>query len=213
MYMTAQTEGKKAATLYYFHDPMCSWCWGYRPTWEKVESALCDDVVIEYCLGGLAPDSDTPMPADMALAIQSYWRKINAQLGTPFNFDFWHKCTPRRSTYPACRAVLAAKAQLQEREMIFVLQQAYYLRVLNPSDTSTHCQLATEIGLDPEKFASDLLSDEINNQLLAQIALSRKWQVPGFPSLVLLSCEQLIHIPVNYLAADETIDLIRKNLT
>ncbi|MFT6977114.1 MAG: putative protein-disulfide isomerase, partial [Shewanella psychromarinicola] len=23
-------------TLYYVHDPMCSWCWGYRPTWDTL---------------------------------------------------------------------------------------------------------------------------------------------------------------------------------
>ncbi|MDF4306582.1 DsbA family protein, partial [Vibrio parahaemolyticus] len=23
--------------LYYVHDPMCSWCWGYKPTIEKLK--------------------------------------------------------------------------------------------------------------------------------------------------------------------------------
>ncbi|MEF1187337.1 DsbA family protein, partial [Vibrio sinaloensis] len=25
------------AKLYYVYDPMCSWCWGYKPTWRAVE--------------------------------------------------------------------------------------------------------------------------------------------------------------------------------
>lgn len=211
--MISSITTDKIATLYYFHDPMCSWCWGYRPVWEQTETALRHEVSIEYRVGGLAPDSDSPMPPEMAQAIESYWRKINAQLGTAFNFDFWTKCTPRRSTYPACRAVLAAKVQQQERAMIYALQRAYYLRALNPSDISTHWQLAKEISLDLEKFKVDLLSEEINNQLMEQIALARRWQVPGFPSLVLAHAEQLIHIPVDYHSSDETISLVRKNIT
>ena len=50
------------AILYYLHDPMCSWCWGYRPTWLKLKAALPHYVQVEYLLGGLAPDNDEPMP-------------------------------------------------------------------------------------------------------------------------------------------------------
>ena len=28
---------EEKATLYYVYDPMCSWCWGYKPTWDKVK--------------------------------------------------------------------------------------------------------------------------------------------------------------------------------
>ncbi|GAM76629.1 thioredoxin [Vibrio ishigakensis] len=52
----------------------------------------------------LAPDSDEPMPMEMRAAIESYWERISGLLGTEFNHDFWRNNTPRRSTYPACRA-------------------------------------------------------------------------------------------------------------
>ena len=97
----------KLMILYYVHDPMCSWCWGFRPTWQKIQEGLSDDVEVRYLLGGLAPDSQEPMPKSMQLDIASYWGKIQQHIsGTEFNFDFWEKCKPRRSTYPACRAVL-----------------------------------------------------------------------------------------------------------
>ncbi|MCJ8272080.1 MAG: DsbA family protein, partial [Psychrosphaera sp.] len=92
--------------LYYVYDPMCSWCWGYRPAWQALKEQLEPVVDIQYRVGGLAPDSDLPMPADMQTFLQGVWHKINAQLGTQFNHDFWTHCQPRRSTYPACRAVL-----------------------------------------------------------------------------------------------------------
>ena len=77
-----------AATLFYFHDPMCSWCWGYQKTWQKLLEKLPSEVNLTYILGGLAPDDDTPMPEDMQQAIQGYWRKIQTELGAEFNFDF-----------------------------------------------------------------------------------------------------------------------------
>jgi len=51
-------------SLYYIHDPMCSWCWAFRPAWEKIKTSVLSsytDCSVEYVLGGLAPDSDQPM--------------------------------------------------------------------------------------------------------------------------------------------------------
>lgn len=79
---------KANACLYYVYDPMCSWCWGYKPVWDKIESELSDELPINYLLGGLAPDSDVPMPTEMQQQIAGYWRKISDLLGTQFNFNF-----------------------------------------------------------------------------------------------------------------------------
>ena len=112
------------ATLYYIHDPMCSWCWGFRPVWDQVQDELQDTVHIQYVLGGLAPDTDQPMPAKMQVSIRSNWQRIQREIpGTEFNYDFWTICQPRRSTYPSCRAVIASKMQqpLLEKELILAI--------------------------------------------------------------------------------------------
>ncbi|MGB5741033.1 MAG: DsbA family protein, partial [Sedimenticolaceae bacterium] len=93
-----------ACQLIYIHDPMCSWCWGFRPTFEQLCASLPRHVAVRRLLGGLAPDSDQPMPADMQMRLQQTWRRIQQRIpGTRFNFDFWRVCDPRRSTWPACR--------------------------------------------------------------------------------------------------------------
>lgn len=112
--------------LYYVYDPMCSWCWGYKPVWDKIQQALRDKIDIELLVGGLAPDSDVAMPQEMQQQIAAYWKKIENYLGTPFNYDFWTQNVPRRSTYPACRAVLAARQQGSEQMMLEAIQRAYY---------------------------------------------------------------------------------------
>ena len=177
-----------STTLHYIHDPMCSWCWGFHNTWQQVQLQLKDQLSIQYVLGGLAPDSGEIMSDDMRHYIQKNWQKIEKTIpGTQFNYDFWKNCSPKRSTYPACRAVIAAKNQAEkfEKIMINTIQQAYYLQAQNPSETSTLINLAASIGLDKQQFTQDLSSNTTQLQLDQDIALAKSLSSNGFPSLVL----------------------------
>ena len=119
-------------------------------------------------------------------------------LGTEFNFDFWEKCKPRRSTYPACRAVLAAGGQGRYDDMTDAIQRAYYLRAMNPSDIETLETLAAELGLDAERFAVDIRSTETETELQRQIGFARSAPIDGFPSLVLEIGNSMIPVTRNY---------------
>lgn len=162
----------QTAKLYYVYDPMCSWCWGYKPTWEKIQSALADEVTVQYVVGGVAPDSMEPMPIAMREQIASYWKKIENYLGTEFNYDFWTKNTPKRSTYPSCRAVLAARKQGAEKEMLRAIQHAYYLQARNPSDSEVLIAIAAEIGLDEAQFLQDFQSEALNQQFMEELGFA-----------------------------------------
>ena len=124
--------------------------------------------------------------------------------GTTFNFDFWKNNQPRRSTYPACRAALAARQQnpAKEREVITGVQNAYYQRAMNPSNDDTLVQVATENGLDPEKFAADLQSAETHQALLDEIRFARSIGGDSFPSLIMQEGEQLRLIMLSYTDAN-----------
>lgn len=180
---------------------MCSWCWGFRPTWEKIRANLPEDITVKYLLGGLAPDSDIPMPVNMQKDIAGYWRKIQQHIpGTQFNFDFWEKCQPRRSTYPACRAVIAARKQNPEIEqaMIKGIQKAYYLNARNPSDNDTLIDIAESLGLDKNSFTNDLDSQETQHSLLKETEFSRSIGAQGFPSMILDKNGHYFAVPLDY---------------
>ncbi len=203
--------------LYYIHDPMCSWCWGYRPVWEKLQQELPDSLSVEYVVGGLAPDSDQTMSQQMQREIQAHWHTIQSKLGTEFNFDFWIKNTPRRATYPACRAVIAARNQGCEQAMITAIQHAYYLRAMNPSDRDVLLQLAGELfkhGLlsDAGKFAHELESARTVLELERQIALARTLTHSGFPSLIFEYDQRHQPVDIDYLDHTSSLKLVMQLL-
>lgn len=184
--------------LYYIHDPMCSWCWGYRPVWDALKLNLPNTIQIEYVAGGLAPDSNNPMPVEQQAMVKAHWHTIETKLGTKFNYAFWDKNTPRRSTYNACRAAIAADYQDYQVGMVEAIQQAYYLRALNPSDKEVLIDLAKELSLDLSRFITDLNSTETEQVLMQQIRFARELTQQGFPSLVLEHNGVRHSIAINY---------------
>ncbi len=188
-------------TLYYIHDPMCSWCWGFDPALTKLLTSLPESIQVRRLLGGLAPDTDQPMPKEMRAYIENTWKKIQHEVpGTKFNFEFWNACTPRRSTYPACRAVIASRkwGDQYDRIMTHAIQRAYYIEARNPSENSTLIELASEIGLNRSEFKTLLESDATHKKLISEIALCRQLNAMTFPSLVLKKQHSLAHIPIEY---------------
>ena len=187
--------------LYYIHDPMCSWCWGFSKTWSKVIKELNSDIEIIYVLGGLAPDNNEIMDERMREYVQMNWKKIEKRIpGTRFNYNFWQECQPRRSTYPACRAVLATNNQDKnlESNMINKIQQGYYLQAKNPSEDDVLVGFANELGLDIKRFGIDLNSEETNKRLMQNIELAGSLNIYGFPSLILHANNTSKHIVIDY---------------
>ena len=198
-------------TLYYIHDPMCSWCWAFRPTWLKVLKLLPSHINVSYLLGGLAPDSNLPMSLENQKYVKDNWIRIQKVVpGTEFNFDFWTLNEPRRSTYPSCRAVISAKKQHPNFEVLMTegIQKAYYLKAQNPSNEDTLIKIARDIGLNEESFKEDLKSSEVNDHLLDQIHTTTTMPISGFPSLVLVKENNLKKVKIDYLNSNYIISQI-----
>jgi putative protein-disulfide isomerase len=197
--------------LYYAYDPMCSWCYAFRPVLETLITRLPGELDVVLLLGGLATDSDEPMPEETRAYVMANWQRIEQQIpDTEFNYDFWEKCKPRRSTYPACRAIIAARQQGLEYdlEMIWAIQQAYYRQARNPSDLSTLTELAMEIGLNKDKFVQDIQSIETDETLRQEIKRTRQLGLNSFPSLLLEIKNQFIRIEPDYLNSDSMLEQI-----
>jgi putative protein-disulfide isomerase len=199
--------------LFYVHDPMCSWCWGFSHVWQQLQAALPAEIEVVRLLGGLAADTDSPMPAAMQHQLADTWRRIMSQIpGVEFNLAFWDTASPRRATYPACRAVIAARQQGSRYDiaMTRAIQRAYYLEARNPSDESTLIELAGELGLDSTAFTRVLRDPQTQVALLAEISRARAMQADSFPSLVLEYRGNITHIPIHYTNHQPMLDSIQR---
>lgn len=172
--------------LYYVYDPMCSWCWGFKPVWDEVKKALPEGLAVQYVLGGLAPETHEPMPEEMRESLQQTWRRVSEICGVTFNFDFWTQNTPMRSTYPSCKAALVARQYGKELEMYERIQRFYYQEAGNPSVYDNLYRLAEQIGLPVEAFREAMLSPDIESRLQEEFMFAEELGAQGFPSLILV---------------------------
>ena len=197
-------------TLYHVHDPMCSWCYAFKPTLDELRKNLDTNIKIQHVVGGLAKHSDEIMPEDMQDKIQNIWFEIEKTVGTKFNHDFWKICQPRRSTYIACKATMLARYENKEEEMISAIQEAYYQKAMNPSDATTLISLAKQIGMDEKKFEEDLKSQKIEDDLQNELNFRRSLHVKTFPSLILEYKKELYPINIKYNDYEAMLNQIKK---
>jgi len=190
--------------LYYFVDPMCSWCYGFSSEMKEIIKNLSDTIRLQYVMGGLAPDSDEPMPEEMKEYIKHHWHTVADRTGAKFNFAFWTKGKPKRSTYPSCRAVIAASLQGENNLpiMLEAIQKAYYQQARNPSENEILVEVAGEIGLDRKQFADDLNSTNVKDILQTNFDFKDRLGIQGFPTLALEKDGKFYGLTVGYTKAD-----------
>ena len=176
--------------LLYIMDPMCGWCYGFRP---ELESFLENHPTAEmdWIMGGLAPDTKEPMDDNLKQTIASYWYEIEKRSQVTFNHDFWQLNTPYRSTYPACRAVIAAEALVEKsaHKMAEAIQAAYYQQAKNPSLEETLVCCASKIGLDEGKFINVFTAAETEQRFQQHLSIAYQLQLSGFPALFYIDDE------------------------
>ena len=179
-------DSETVGTLYYFGDPMCSWCWGFRPVLEQVELEY-PELQRVMVLGGLRGGDEVPMSDDLAAMIRNAWTRIEESTGQDFNYDLWELHRPLSTTWPACRAVLAARLLDPKAEWPFMVAMfgAYFTRALDPSSRETHLMIAEEQGFDREVYSGVLESEQAERTLQTDLRTTQRYGITGFPSVVL----------------------------
>ena len=194
-------------TLYYFGDPMCSWCWGFKPVLEQVDAEY-PELKRVTVMGGLRGGEPQPMGDELAALIQGAWDRIQEATGQPFNREFWSRNRPLATTLPACKAVLSARLLDATREWRFMVGmfEAYFTRVMDPSSRETQLQVAREQGFEPLAFGAMMDSPAVEEALLQDLKLARRFGVTGFPTVVLNVGDE------NYLVAPgyQPIEVVRR---
>ena len=182
--------------LWYFADPLCSWCWGFSPAIETLRDAYRDTLKIALVLGGLRPGETTPLTPSARDDILHHWQTVHTRTGQPFRFDGALPPGFVYDTEPACRAVVAAGAL--DAASIFPLfkaiQTAFYSEGQDVTQGDCLAQLAAGLGLDAAGFADIWASDTARARTQAHFRQARAAGVRGFPTLIVQQDERLTPI-------------------
>jgi putative protein-disulfide isomerase len=173
--------------LWYFADPMCSWCWGFSPVIDAVREACRPRLKIALVLGGLRVGETAPQSVAQREEILHHWHQVHARTGQPFLFE---GAMPEGFVYdtePPSRAVLATGSL--DTELIFPMfksiQSAFYVKGRDVTQTETLADLAAGLGLEREAFLSAFDSVDAREKTLAHFKHARQAGVRGFPTLIL----------------------------
>ncbi|MDO9468497.1 MAG: DsbA family protein [Thiobacillus sp.] len=178
--------------LWYFADPMCSWCWGFSPVIETVRDAYRDRIKIALVLGGLRHET-APITAAGRDEILHHWQQVRARTGQPFRFEQALQEGFVYDTEPACRAVAAIGGL--DPALIFPLfkaiQHAFYAEGRDVTQSAVLADLVAELGVDRAAFLQAFDSDAAHAKTQAHFKQARLAGVRGFPALILQLDAQL----------------------
>jgi putative protein-disulfide isomerase len=187
------SSNMSTAILWYFADPMCSWCWGFSPAIETLREEFHERTKIALVLGGLRPGETAPLTAAAREDILHHWQQVHERTGQPFRFD---NALPPGFVYdtePASRAVVAIGGI--EPTLIFPLfraiQNAFYAEGRDVTQAGALAELAAGLGIDAAAFMQAFDSDAARAKTQAHFRQARQAGVRGFPALILQQDSQL----------------------
>jgi putative protein-disulfide isomerase len=173
--------------LWYFADPMCSWCWGFAPVIGAIRDTYADRAKIALMLGGLRPGTAESMTSKGREEILQHWRDVHRMTGQPFAFE---GALPEGFVYdtePPSRAVIAV-GEINSR-VIFAyfksVQEAFYAHGRNVTQPDTLVDLAAQYNIDKASFLDQFNSDDIRKKTQTHFQIARQSGVRGFPTVVL----------------------------
>jgi putative protein-disulfide isomerase len=181
----------KAPILWYFADPMCSWCWGFSPAIEALREQYRERLKIALVLGGLRHET-APLTAAQREEILHHWHAVHERTGQPFRFE---NALPegRVRHRPACRAVATMGGI--DPALIFPLfkaiQSAFYAEGHDVTQPGVLAELAARLGVEAARFRRAFDSDEARARTQAHFRQARQAGVRGFPALILQQGAQL----------------------
>ena len=173
--------------LWYFADPMCSWCWGFTPAISAIKESYSDRLKIALMLGGLRPGTTEPVTPKFREETLHHWQDVHKMTGQPFAFE---GAMPEGFVYdtePASRAVIAVAEINPETTFPYFksVQAAFYTQGQDVTKTETLAELAEQHNIDKPKFLERFESEDVKNKTRAHFRITREVGVRGFPTIVL----------------------------
>ncbi len=176
----------------YVGDPMCSWCWGFAPVLERMETVY--EVPIRVVVGGLRPGPEAEVLDDRLQSLLGHhWLQVEKASGQSFDHTFLDRRDGwRYDTELPATAVVAIRSLDEKLALPFHtrLQQSFYVEGVDITDPSVYPDLVAGFDVDADEFGRRLESEEIRHRTWDDFAEARSLGVSGFPTLLVFDGER-----------------------
>ena len=172
--------------LWYFADPMCSWCYGFSSVISELVPKYKQRIPISLVVGGLQPNTTQPISDDSRKEILHHWQEVNKRTDAEFQFDNALPDGFIYNTEPACRAAITIP-QLDPHATFpyFIrLQQAFYAEQRDITQPEVLADIAAEFDIDRDKFLQHWSSTQMQDKAQQNFEMTRQFGVRGFPTLI-----------------------------
>ena len=175
-----------AHTLIYVVDPMCSWCWGFSPVWEKIRKQYETQASFQLMLGGLRPGNTERFDESRRAYILQHWHAVHERTGQPFNFDFRMGPTFTYDTEPASRATVVTRQLVPGKEGDFLrsVQEAFYVQNADITKTEILEEIAMTLGMETLQFRQVFHDSQTKQFVWDEFDQARQLGADGFPTLL-----------------------------
>lgn len=172
--------------IFYFTDPMCSWCYGFSPAIQKMKVDY-PEVDLQIIPGGFAPFSKQVVYEEYRAFLEYHWRNVHQRSGQTFNHTMpFVSDTFRYDTEPSSRALVVVQHLSPDKDFAYLslLQRSFYVEGKDITNGTVLAALAGEIGIDPTVFLAQFYTEEMKQKTVQGFEFSRQLGVQGFPTLL-----------------------------
>ena len=177
-------------TLHYIHDPLCGWCYGAAPLLSAAREVMPVRAHGGGMMAGNRRQRVTPQLRDYVMPHDRRIAQLSGQRFGDAYFDgLLRDATAVFDSEPPITAVLAAEqSHGRGLDLLARIQRAHYVEGRRTADAAVLRELAIELGMDGEAFASayDLCVGKLAQAHMADSrALLARVGGAGFPTFVL----------------------------
>lgn len=199
--------------LFYFGDPMCSWCWGGSETFTLLEK-LCAEYNFGFNVitGGLRAGGGDAWNEEFRLFLKNEWAHISRVTGKCFSHKLLERDYFDYDTEPACRAVNAA-ARLVDPGLVYSffksVQRKFYEEGEDPKNNYFYKTICDEYSIPYNDFIDLFNDEETHSATLAQFRLCRQSGVNSFPTVCFEYNGKLHSFLNGYISPDKAGELFK----
>ncbi len=185
--------------IIYVGDPMCSWCYGLSNHLRKLKDHF-PQYKFKIVVGGLRPGGGDKWDDSMKKMLKHHWEEVHKRSGQPFGYKLFDLEEFNYDTEPPCRAVVASRKWMGDRELDFyeAVTKKFYVENEDPADVNFYESICKQFNIPYQDFLAEFLSEEVKRKTFGEFQLNRQWGVRGYPNVLFRLKEELYQVSPGY---------------